>query len=205
VAEFKIVRDFSAAIRKTQALKAVPRAFKRVITGWAAETVQVLKRSATDMKKSGPGRKTGQLARSVGMEISAAEEAYKVTVGTGVGRGLASKYARIQDEGGTIHKKDKMLTIPLPGVKGTIRNFPGGFFFKSKAGNVLYVMPRWKKVRGGENSKSAGFTPLFVLKDQVTLPATMWFTGPMRTRLEYLEEAARPENVLKVAQMIAET
>jgi hypothetical protein len=202
--EFKIEHDFAGALKKTQTLKALPRAFKKVVTGWAAESVRVLKRSAQDMKKSGPGRKTGDLARNVGMEIGREEDAYKVAVGTGVGDTKSVVYARIQDEGGTIHKKDKKLTIPLPGVKGLIKNYPGGFFIKSRAGNVLYVIPRWQKVRGGENSRRGGFTPLFVLKDEVKIPASYWFSGPMRTRLEYLEEAARPENVLKIAEMIVD-
>jgi hypothetical protein len=199
----KIEKDFTGAIRKTQALKSAPKAFKRIVTGWAADTVKELKRSAMDMKKSGSGRKTGQLARGVGMEIGKEEEAYKVLVGTGVGGGLTSKYAKIQDEGGTIRPKNKKyLAIPLPGTKGVPANFrPDSFVIKSKTGNLLIVQRKWKKVRGGENSRQTGqLIPLFVLKKEVTLPATRWFSRPMAQRLAYLEAITTPEYVLAEAE-----
>jgi hypothetical protein len=201
--DFKITRDFSEALRKTQVLKALPRAFKKVVTSWGAESVRVLKRSAAGMQKSGRGRKTGDLARNVGMEIGREENAYRTLIGTGVGNTKSVVYARIQDVGGTIRPKNKKyLAIPLPGTKGVPKNFPDAFVIRSRGGSLLIVQRKWKKVRGGENYRqSSELVPLFVLKNEVRLPATYWFSGPMRQRIEYLEEAARPENVLKLAEM----
>lgn len=192
----QVKADLSGAIRKTATLLTVPKATKHVITQWATDTVMMLKRAAGAMQKAGPGRKTGQLGHNIGMEATPSESLYKVIIGTGVGRTQSVKYASIQDVGGTIHKKDKMLTIPLGKTKGLIRNYPGGFFFKSKRGNLLYAV----KVGGKKNPK---ILPLFILKDQVTLPATHWFSGIVDARKEDLQDAMQPESVLKVAEGMA--
>jgi hypothetical protein len=207
--ELKITRDAAEAMRKTAAMKAMPRAVKKIITRWGAESVKDLKDRARNMQKSGRGRKTGPQARRNGMTIGASEQFFKTEVGTGVGGGITSKYARIQDEGGIIRKKDKMLTIPLPGVKGTIANYPGGFFIKSKAGNVLYVIPRFRKARGSagsisDYSRSGGLKPLFILKDQVTIPPTRWFSNPMSYRLAILDGMLGEGNVLAEAKTTGE-
>ncbi len=195
--------DFSGAFRKTQVLFGLPKAVKRQATVWSSETVKLLKRSAAGMQKSGRGRKTGQLARNVGMEIVADSSGYRILIGTGVGRTLSVKYARIQDEGGTITKKNKMLAIPLPGIKGSPSNYPGAFVIRSKKGNVLLVQRRWKKVRGGENYiQTQDLMPLFVLKDKVTLPATHWFSGIIQAREPALAEMMKPEAVRAASEQM---
>jgi hypothetical protein len=83
-----------------------------------------------------------------------------------------SKYARIQELGGTVvPKKGKYLAIPLPAARtaagvarGGPRSFPNTFFRKSKAGNLLLFQRQGKKS-----------VPLFVLKQWVTLPARLGF------------------------------
>ena len=97
----QIKRDFSGAFHKTAVLKRIPKAEKHVVSLWATDTVMMLKKRAASMQKSGKGRKTGQLARNVGMESSLREDDFKIVIGTGVGRTLSVKYAKIQDEGGT--------------------------------------------------------------------------------------------------------
>lgn len=192
----QIKADFSGAFHKTAVLKSVPKATKHALTQWATDTVMMLKKRAASMQKSGKGRKTGLLARNIGMESSVGEVAYKIVIGTGVGRTQSVKYASIQDAGGTIKAKKKKLTIPLGSTKGLIRNFPGGFFFKSKAGNLLYAQ------RVGKG-KRARIKPLFVLKDQVTLPATHWFSGTADARGKDLAEVMKPAHVLKIAEGMA--
>jgi hypothetical protein len=127
------------------------------------------------MKKSGSGRKSGQLARAVGMRM----DERTLSVGTNIVKATDVKYAKIQDEGGTIRAKKKYLTIPLRGVKMRARDYPDAFFVRSKAGNLLLVQQKWGKVRGGENSARRGLEVLFLLKPEVTLPATRWFSGTM--------------------------
>lgn len=192
----QIKRDFSGAFHKTAVLKRIPKAEKHVVTQWATDTVMMLKRRAASMQKSGKGRKTGHLARNVGMESSLREDDFKIMIGTGVGRTQSVKYASIQDQGGVIKKKDKMLTIPLGATKGLIRNYPGGFFVKSSAGNVLYC----QRVGAGARAK---LRPLFLLRDQVTLEATNWFSGIIDAREKDLAEAMQPEHALKVAEGMA--
>ncbi len=189
----RLTADFAGAFRKTAVLKRLPKASKHVIGQWAADTVLMLKRRASSMQKSGKTKHTGYLSRNIGMEASVGDAAYKVILGTGVGRTQSAVYASIQDKGGVIKKKDKHLTIPLGSTKGRIRNFPGGFFFKSKSGNLLYAQ------RAG-SGKRAQIKPLFVLKDQVTIPATHWFSGITGLREKDLTEALKPEHVLKVAE-----
>lgn len=81
-------------------------------------------------------------------------------------------YAHIHEHGGTITPKAaQYLTIPLPGATGLtagrgpgrrIRDFPGGFFFRSRAGNLIYARGRGR-----------GLPPLtlFLLRKSVRIPA----------------------------------
>ena len=193
MAEFKA--DFTGAIRKTQALKSVPRAMKYQVTRWTVDTVKELKRRAAGMQKSGKGRKTGQLARNIGQTISAGNERYHATIGTGVGGTKSVVYARIQDKGGTIVPRSKQyLTIPLGGVKGRADNYPNSFFIRSKAGNLLLV----------ERKGKGGIRPLFVLKKQVTIPGSGWFTDTVTMREGVLIDMVTPDAVLAQAERMAQ-
>jgi len=102
--------------------------------------------------------KTGDLSRSILMSPQFPKT--RVTVGTN------KPDARIQDLGGTIRpKRAQYLTIPLGGTRGSIRSHTGGFFIKSKRGNLLYVKKAGK-----------GIKPLFVLKKDVTLKGKPYLT-----------------------------
>jgi len=192
--------DFGGAIRKTQELLAIPSAFKKVITGWGSDTIKILKRSAAGLQKSPKHPGGGALSKNIGMDISqGGESSYKIALGTGVGGTKSVVYARIQDEGGTIHSKGKKLTVPFPGVQGTIANHPGGRFIKVH-NKTFYILQTIKKVRG---KWTAPIDFLYILKDEVTLPPTNWFSGPMAQRIAYLEAMATPEYVLEEARKIA--
>ena len=197
MAEMK--RDFSGAYRKVSAGLNLGRAAHRQSSKWAANMVRILKQSAADMKKAGRGRKTGQLARSVGMRVGEHGGSYQVFLGTGLHVGLpATRYARIQDEGGTIRMKDKMLTIPAPGVKGRISNYPGGFFMKTAKGNLVYFAPPSAK-----SGRIRTLKPLFLLRRQVTLPETAWFSGPVERQVGTLRLAMQPAELFRVAMKMA--
>ena len=177
--------DMAGALRKTAALKAIPKAVRRVLQRWGAESVTELKREAGNLRKSGKGRKTSQLARSVGMKMSSD----MLAVGTNVTRATDVKYARIQDEGGDIFAKNKKLTVPFPGVKGKARDYKDTFFITSKAGNVILCQ---RKGRGG-------LKPLFLLADWVRIPGSGWFSRTMADRESLLNRYMDPEYLYDVA------
>jgi len=105
--------------------------------------------------RPGSKRGSGKLARSLDIRITG-----NLSSGMTVRLFSDLDYAGINDDGGTIVSKGKLLTIPLPGVTGTIRDYDG-FFFNSKRGNLLFG----QKV--GKNS----LRPLFVLKNRIVIPA----------------------------------
>lgn len=87
------------------------------------------------------------------------------------------KYARIQEYGGDVRPvKGKYLTIPLDAAMGprgvpkksSVRDYADGFFFESKAGNLIFAVS--KVVGRGKNARSQ-VVPLYVLKRKVTIPA----------------------------------
>jgi len=85
-----------------------------------------------------------------------------------------------------------MLTIPLGDTKGRIANFRDGFFVKSKKGNVLYCQRQGKRLK-----------PLFVLKEQVEIPATYWFSSVIDKRQPVLNDMMKPENIFREALKLA--
>jgi hypothetical protein len=120
----------------------------------------------------------------VGRRIVEAEGRPGVVIGTGgeVGK-RPVVYARIQDEGGTIiPRKAKWLTIPLRGVKGIAQNYPDSFIVKSKRGNLLIC----------QRDDRGRLKPLFVLRKQVKIPPTYWFTNVMAGRVQELERTLAP-------------
>lgn len=114
-------------------------------------------------------RRTGNLARSLRSDVDTTSSQVTGTVGV-----LKTPYAAILELGGTITGKP-WLTIPLSGVNRPSSAHPGGetgltarevidqggFFLKSKAGNLLIV----------QRNKKGNITPIFVLKRQVEIPA----------------------------------
>ena len=187
----KIVFDMAGALAKTATLAKTPQAARKNLQKWGSETVLVLKRSAAGMKGS-KGRKTGQLARSVGMRMSG----NTLTVGTNVAKQTDVKYARIQDEGGDIvPRTKKFLTVPFPGVKGRAMDYKGqSFFFTSKAGNLILAMRTGKKGR---------VKPLFLLTKWVRIQPSHWFSRPMFEQRPELDRYMDPDFIYQVAENMA--
>ena len=177
--------------KKVDAIYQFKKAVKKIMTTWLSDSVKELKQSALSLKKtskSKKGVKTSQLARNIDFKITEDEEGYHGEVGTGVGKAKNVVYAYIQDKGGTIEMKDKMLTIPLGNTKGWIANFPDGFYVTSKKGNLLYCYRDGKRLK-----------PLFVLKERVEIPATNWFSSVMEAREPILKDMLKPENIFSEA------
>lgn len=188
-----ITVDMAGALRKNLVLKALPVAARKQVEMWAVDTVTMLKRSASDMKSS--DRKTGHMARNVSMRVEQNSDFYSIYIGTGLPGFKSVKYANIQDKGGVIRAKGKMLTIPAPGVKGTIHNYPGGFFMKTRKGNTVYFA-----APSAKSGRVHTLKPLFLLRRQVTIPASGWFTTPINVRKPALAAMMQPGTVYKVAE-----
>jgi len=182
----KIQVDISRARAKISALKGVDRLMRKKLTFWMADTIYHIKRMISGTYL---GTKTSQLKRNVGGKaVEFGSGAYGLMIGTGPDVGLSEViYASIQEHGGTIRpKKRKWLTVPLPGVKGTVSNYPDGFFIKSKAGNLLFVIRKGKY----------GIQPLFVLKKEVKIPASHWLTQSIKDKQAELEKMLDPNQLV---------
>ena len=94
-------------------------------------------------------------------------------------------YAGIQQEGGDIGPGPKLLAIPLAEAHRDRhpRDFPGLVFFISKKGNKLLGIPQ--KGDGPPSIK-----PVFVLKEQVTIPAKGYLERAATAALEPIEDQA---------------
>ena len=194
--EFKV--DLAGALKKTATIAKAPQAARKNLQKWGSETVLVLKRSAAGMKGS-KGRKSGQLARSIGMSMSGrAGQELVLTVGTNVRKQTDVKYARIQDEGGDIFPRTKkFLTIPLPGVKGRARDYSDTFFIRTKNGMLLLCTRKGKK--------GTGVKPLFLLTKWVRIQPTHWFSRPMLEQRPELDRYMDPDFIYQVAENMAGT
>lgn len=161
------------------------KAFHFQLQKWTGKTVKHIIRNV-----SGGILKTrsGHLRRSITGRTFKDQLIYTI-IGSGIFGRKAVKYARKLEKGGIIRpKKAKMLTIPLPGIKGKAANFPKAFIIKSKKGNILLVEKRGKK----------GLRPLFVLKKQVKIPAFHWLRDSIKDMKPDLLRSLKPAEILKV-------
>ena len=181
--------------KRVEALSMFLKAVRKIMTTWLTDTVKEAKVSAGSLKKTAgirKGSKSGQLMRNIDFILQERGNVLHGEAGTGVGRAKSVVYSHIQDKGGTIRKKNKLLTVPLGDTKGRIANFPDGFFVKSKKGNVLYCQRQGKRLK-----------PLFALKEKVEIPATSWFSSVIDKRQPILNDMMKPENVFREALKLA--
>lgn len=194
--------DFSGAIRKSATLHSIPRAARKLLSIWAAETVKQLKRSAAELQKSGKGRKTGQLARSVSYSVDLTGEFYRVAVGTNLLRaGTSSKYARIQDEGGVTH----------PSVTPRMRRWAWFMYRKEQGGQrreLRKLFPSMSRATVRETaamgaSKYLGIALTKKAKLDVRIPASRWFSRVIEEREPVLKGMMLETAILKKAEEMA--
>jgi hypothetical protein len=175
----KIDIDMTAAMKKTAALLKLGQASRKQATLWSAETVKMLKRQASSMRKSlqyPGGKKTGMLARNIGMVVvPSGEQGWHITLGTGVARTQTVPYAKIQDEGGVTH----------PRVTKRMRRWAWWAFGASGADVYRGIALTSKR------------------KLTVKIPASKWFTNTLNYREQFLKQYMSPEAVLKTAQGMA--
>lgn len=187
--------DFTGAFLKTATMKNIPRATKYQATSWSSDTLRLLKRSATNMQKSGQGRKTGQLARNTGQQITVDDKGFRILLGTGVGGTQSVKYAQIQDKGGTTH----------PRVTDKMRKWAWAMHYAMFPREIRGMGLRGRERKGAQATwnntsfyKAIALTKKSVL--DVTIPASNWFTGVIDARQPILGEMMKPEAVLQVAE-----
>lgn len=148
------------------ALARVPDALQNELRQALEKILRRFEREFVSTRLSGrPGlnRKSGNLARSWVREVRGRKLAdLQARFATRV------KYAPIHEFGGIIRPvKARFLAIPLDdarvrGIAASPRDFPDGFFMRSKGGKLLFG------INQGET-----FVPLFVLKRSVKIPARM--------------------------------
>jgi len=168
--------DFSGAIRKTETLKALPRAHKYQATSWTAETIKELMRSAAQMQKSSKYKKKSSLmGRNIGQLIAAGDERWTIAIGTGIGGKQSVPYALIQDKGGTTH----------PVVTDRMRKWAWWAYYKFKE----------------ERFKWLALTKQGTLT--VNIPESKWFSGVIAEQEPRLSAMMQKPVVLRLAEMMA--
>ena len=168
--------DFTGAIRKTETLKALPRAHKYQATSWTAETIRLLMRSAANMQKSSKyKKKTSLMGRNIGQLIAAGDERWTIAIGTGIGGKQTVPYAKIQDEGGTTH----------PNVTDRMRGWAWAMFYKFKEERF-----KWLAL-----TKQSQLT--------VNVPESKWFSGVIAEQEPRLSALMQKPTVLRLAEMMA--
>jgi hypothetical protein len=194
-----ITVDISGALKKNEMLKHIPEATRIQLTDWGATTVEDLKRSGRESLKV----RSGALWKSPGMQLLTQKNSWKLLIGTGVGtsRGsqTASKYAMIQDVGGTTHPRvtPKMRAwawfMHSTGFAGEIRGL--GLRGAARAG---------AKATWGATSvyKAIALTKKSTLT--VKIPASHWFTRIWERRAPLLKSHyLNDKEILRVAEALS--
>lgn len=179
-----------------QALKS--RVFQKALDLWALTAVdaKLQQNLAGDKLK----RRTGQLATRTKVSVG-----LRASKGSGIAIAIESRvhYAHIQESGGTIRARGKLLTVPLPAAltpAGVLRKTAAKFrtqpspfgstgVIRSRKGNLLVVgFPRGgSRTRRGRNA----FTPLFVLKRKVVIPESKFASDAVDSTLPELPDIIR--------------
>jgi len=128
--------------------------------------------------------RSGRLRSSIGSMVSIKEDGLLGEVGSGIRTGEKTPYASIHETGGTITpKRVRYLTIPLNAAltpSGVARftarelfagvsNYDDSFVKKSSAGNLIIFGVQ-------KRGKSNKITPLFLLRNSVTLPGSQYMS-----------------------------
>ena len=163
-----------SGLAKQRAMRNIPKANRWIVTSWLAKAVQLTKGQAADMQKSKQhgGKKSGHLARNIGMVLISTANGLHGEVGTGVGKTQSVKYAQIQDKGG----------LTSPEVTDKMRKFAWAMHYKTKD-------DKWKGL---------ALTKKQMLR--IFIPRSRWFSGPIESVIPLLTNMLQPENALRVAE-----
>jgi hypothetical protein len=179
-----------------------PERFSRALLPAVTDAVEHLKGVVTAEQFGGDplNTVTGNLRKSVASRVRRVGDTIVAEIG--VLTGPATRYARIQEEGGTIRAKaGKALAIPLDAARtrGRVpkyrgpkdprveKDYPGGTFMLKRPGRAPLIMGL-KYVAGGGKRRSRP-VPLFALVKSVILPATRWLSEGVLKGLDVWELA----------------
>lgn len=165
--------DITGALAKNLVLKNIPKATRYQLTDFGNRSVETLRIRTGQMQKG--LHKTSALARSIGTKIETVGDYYQLTIGTGLGRSaeanrMAQKYAWIQNYGGTIKAKN--------------------FWFMKTSGFGLAQGKRMKKLVFQTKDRK------WHMVDQVTIPASYWFTATMDNMKKSLDSYFLKDSVI---------
>lgn len=127
--------------------------------------------------------RSGALVESIVKSVKVEGAAYDDIIGF-IGAGFPGI---VHEFGATIKAKNKLLTIPLPAaldsrgipLKKSARDWANTFVARSKKGNLLIFLKQGSKI-----------IPLYVLKDQVTIPPRLGMGDTIKTGLPYFVDKA---------------
>lgn len=174
-----------ALIKDLQAsFTTMPQNLKPVLFDYLTQVAQAL------AKRHG-GSSTGpdRLAKRSGEGVKSILKSVKVTGTTWANlRGSIGGLQRlaIHEFGGTIRAKGKLLTIPLPAALGKrgvpppfARQWKNTFVAETKAGHLLIFQRR-----------AGGIVPLYILVDQITIPARLGMRKELQRQIPYFLDRA---------------
>lgn len=182
--------DAKEYMKRSKKLKGMEKGIHYQLQGWTGRTVKKIIRNI-----SGPILKTrsAHLRRSISGRAFVGRKIVQSIIGSGLFGRRTVKYARIQEEGGTIRPRQaKYLTVPFPGIKGRASNYQNTFVLKSKAGNLLIV----------QKQEKGGFKPLFSLKSSVNIPASHFLSESINQMKPDLRKSLRPEVILRAMDKV---
>jgi hypothetical protein len=176
--------------------EAQPQQIAPVLLDYLTQVAKVLVE-----RNSGGSTTATALALRTGASVNSITRSVKVkgttwaTLSGAIG-GLAQ--LAIHEYGGTIKAKGKMLTIPLPAAlsgKGTAppfaRQWKNTFVARTRRGNLLIFQRR-----------GATVVPLYVLKDQVKIPARLGMRRELNAQIPYFLQRAVDRIVTDVAKQL---
>lgn len=190
--DFKV--DISKAKAKGRTGMRLPQAVEYQMVRFGGLAVKKLQQATQGAPLK---TRSGHLRRNIHAQVERRVMATALHVGT-----RKVRYAKVQDEGsgylpgGVIKPKRKQyLTIPLGKTKGRAANFPNAFVYQAKTGAKNLFIVQGRKTAGGKSKLRF----LFLLKKQVKIPATRWFSGTVDDLRPTLRRYLAPKTLWQIA------
>ncbi len=185
---------FVADLKRTW--EAQPQQVAPVLREYLSQVASVLV-----ARNSGSATTPTSLAKRSGASVASIMKSVKVkgTTWNNLEGSIGGKETLVIHEyGGTIRAKGKMLTIPLPAALGPrgipppfTRQWKNTFVARSRKGNLIIFQRR-----------GAGIVPLYVLKDEVKIPARLGMRAELRKQIPYFLSRAVDHVVGDVMQQL---